>query len=98
MTALLVLHIATFSLSLIVLPALLLATITHVSLPRAIRYSSLVTTIVGVISGCALLIAAPSGAYCALLFSYVVVFAGLYIKSSSAQPSSSAAPIAIDRS
>lgn len=97
MTTLLLLHIVSFSLSLILLPALLIATILRLSLPRTIRYSSLVATIVGVTSGSALLLASPSGAYCALLFSYVVVFAGLYIKASAARPVRQKAPVAIDR-
>lgn len=97
MASLLLLHIASFSLSLILLPVLLIAAVTRMSLPRALRYSSLVTTIVGVVSGSALLITSPSGTYCALLFSYVVVFAGLYIKASSIRSVPNKAPVTIDR-
>lgn len=97
MTSLLLLHIASFSLSLILMPVLLITTVTRFSLPRAIKYSSLVTTIIGVVSGTALLFASPSGAYCALLFSYVVIFAGLYLKASSTEAARTKASITVDR-
>jgi hypothetical protein len=97
MTTLLLLHIASFSLSLILMPALLITTLTRISLPRVVRYSSLVTTIIGVGSGSALLLTSPSGTYCALLFSYVVIFAILYIKASSTQSARTKALVTIDR-
>jgi hypothetical protein len=97
MTTLLLVHIVSFSLSLILLPALLITTITRISLPRIVRYSSLITTIIGVASGSALLLTSPSGAYCAVLFSYVVIFAGLYIKAGATQSTRIKAPVTIDR-
>jgi hypothetical protein len=97
MTTLLLLHIASFSLSLILLPALLIAVVAGKNLSNAVRYSSLVTTIIGVASGTALLLASPSGAYCALLSVYVMVFAALYIKSSKAQLARTKAFATIDR-
>lgn len=97
MTTLLLVHIVSFCLSLIILPALLITAVSRVSLPRAVRYSSLVATIIGLVSGSALLVASPSGAYCALLFSYVVIFAAIYIKSSAASSIQKRATVTTDR-
>lgn len=97
MTTLLLVHIISFSISLILLPILVIASITKFALPKTLRYVSLMATVSGLASGSALLIASPSGTYCALLFGYVVVFTAIYIKASIDMPARSAARVTIDR-
>lgn len=97
MTTLLLIHIVSFSISLVLLPALLIASVTRYVAPAALRFGSLVATTVGLATGSALLIASPSGAYCAMLFCYVVVFAVFYLKSGSLQRARKEALVKVDR-
>jgi hypothetical protein len=93
MTILLTIHIISFGLSLIIMPALLLSVLAKVRLPSVVQHGSLAATIIGVTSGAALLVASPSGKYCAALTVYVLAFTALYLKARVANKTTAPATI-----
>lgn len=76
--ATLVLHIISFSLSLVLFPVLAIAAATHYRLPRVVTAASLGLTSLGFLTGAALLVAHPTGSHCAVLSVYLVSFIALY--------------------
>jgi len=75
MSIILVIHIITFSTSIVLTTALLLQTVLgRITSGRVVAINQLVTA-TGIITGTALLFTAPLGLHCAVLLSYVAAFA-----------------------